>query len=159
MSLSSVYGQSNNMNEIGIGYLTGNGFLIQYKKQKSDNKYLKITASSAYTTIDDHFDADIGIAGSIGLENRKKLNEKLTFLRGPELFINTRLEFWEFDFRIAFGYNFGILYSIGPYINFGASLVPTLGLVSYSDFDLIQAELDLVTIRLSISYILRMNKE
>lgn len=113
-----------NQVEIGIG--TGvtsllDNFRLTYKKQKTENKWLRLNSSVgniSYSNQNDLSLLDFNVGVSIGVEKRKQIGDSpVEFLRGPQgiLRLNVRDLLDEVDSNVFIGAGFG--YVIGGQVH------------------------------------------
>lgn len=106
-----------------------NDFSLIYKKELSENRYrvfdgelnlnvvfVESSSSSFFTSF------------SLGTENRKYLNEKIKFVRGPNYGLGLFVAEAGVSFMPFFRYQLGVQYDVNEMIYLGVSTFPTASL-------------------------------
>jgi len=139
--LSSTSAQAPAARELGVRFeginLGGqNNFSLVYKKQKAEDRYVRWRAVfgniSANNLDVDPYNVRFGFGGNLGLEKRKALADRFSFVRGPEFGLNISLAFGEDDPLVAMGaqlgYVLGLQYNAGKHFFFNLETIPGVGL-------------------------------
>lgn len=128
-----------NQRELGARFSSLNDFDFIYKKQRSENKYLRlglarITNSSAFVDGSTLTTTNLGV--SIGLEKRIPIAKKLKFFRGPVASLSGSAQFLSgrdiYNVNIGLNYVLGIMYEINDIFYVGADTAPGFN-VTYGD--------------------------
>lgn len=118
---SNLYAQDAPKREVGLqfsgidfnGFNTFGGF---YKKQLHDNVYRRIrfVSGGLFSAFqEDNTSVGLSIAGAIGREKRKSLDQKLEFYRGPEVSLKATYQYQQLADASVIGLSARVGYVLG----------------------------------------------
>jgi hypothetical protein len=143
LSLACSAQTSSPARELGIQFtnLDFNTFGLIFKKQRSENRYMRYRA--VFTRLNADFveggtNLSLGLGGRVGFERRKALNDRTYFLFGPELgaginlIANEGAQGTPYNLNASIGYVLGVHHNFGEHFFVNLETVPGLS-VTYID--------------------------
>lgn len=146
--------EAQNNHELGIRFSNFRDFSAIYKKELSENKFLRIRNVSSmldYSGISERTGLNIGAA--IGQEIRKEINAKDAFIHGPELGVSLRFtKDSPVNSYFRFSYLIGMNHRVGESVIIGIEFIPSFiisGVKENFDYDVL---LNFSTVGLTMTY-------
>ena len=130
--------------ELGLRFSGFDDFNLMYKKELASGKYRRhriAIGSVAYNTNRSDFDLNLGYA--FGVEKRKIIKDKLSFISGPDFLMSLSYSNSEgvtgdrnnqVILAPALGYIIGFNLDVSPSVSISAEIIPSIG-ASFSIFD------------------------